>query len=167
MRQLTLALLASGLILAAQEPRFEDFPAKDNFTGTPAEPILASAVAKSFRTRIRNGVKPGPGGHGRPNFAGRYFLLLWGCGSLCVTMAMVDAKTGIVFGPPFERSGTMQLPLEIWSDMKVDFRPDSSLLILRNACSNYPDRATCGVYHLSWTGKKFDVVKFQHVQPKY
>jgi len=63
---------------------------------------------------------------------------------------MVDANTGTVFSPPFDRNRnrSMQLRLEIWS-------------------APPPDRATCGVSHLNWTGKKFDVVKFQHVQPKY
>lgn len=42
----------------------------------------------------------------------------------------------------------MQLRLEIWS-------------------APPPDCATCGIYYLNWTGKKFDIVKFQHVQPKY
>ena len=65
MRRLTPALLVSNVILAARDPRFEDFSVKEWFTGTPAEPVLASPMANSFRTRIRNGVKPGPGGRDR------------------------------------------------------------------------------------------------------
>jgi hypothetical protein len=36
----------------------------------------------------------------KTNFAGRYVVISWGCGSQCVLMAIVDAKTGIVYDPP-------------------------------------------------------------------
>jgi hypothetical protein len=49
-----------------------------------------------------------------------------------VTMAIVDPKTGNVYNPPLSFSGSLQMPLDNLSDMDVDFRPDSSLLVLRN-----------------------------------
>ena len=62
----------------SQLPRFEDYPVTDVFRGTPAQPVLADAEQREFRTRIREGVNKGYGvwegtaGKDRPgpNFAG-------------------------------------------------------------------------------------------------
>jgi hypothetical protein len=172
--QFLVVLCSCGVGVLAQNakpPRFEDYPATELFTGTPAAPVLATAEQRMYRTRIRNGALPGiettygswknPVKHKGPNFAGHYFVIYWGCGSQCVMMATVDAKTGAVYDPPLSAVGSeLYVPLDNLSEMEIDFRPDSSLLVLRNACRNFKNRKTCGTYYFNWKDNHFDLVKF-------
>ena len=165
----------AALAQNARMPRFEDYPIKEVFTGTPVAPILATAEQRMYRTRIRNGVSTGsdvwigsyknPIKAKGPNFAGHYFAIRWGCGSQCVMMATVDAETGKVYEPPSADKDSLWVPLDNLSDMETDLRPDSSLLVLRNACRNFKDRKTCGTYYFNWTDNHFDLVKFVMVDP--
>ena len=81
-------------------------------------------------------------------------------------MATVDAKTGNVYEPPLSRNGSLNVPLDNLSDMEVDFRPDSSLLVLRNACRDFAKRNSCGVYYFNWIENHFALLKFIHKAPK-
>ncbi|HVO97586.1 MAG TPA: hypothetical protein VMT15_05935 [Bryobacteraceae bacterium] len=60
---------------------------------------------------------------------------------------------------------SLWVPLDNLSDMETDVRPDSSLLVLRNACRNFKDRKTCGRYYFNWKENHFDLVKFVMVDP--
>jgi len=89
-----------GLEEYAQEfskaPKSEDYAVGKIFAGTPAPVILSAKRARMFRTVLREGAKK------RPNFAGHYTLVVWGCGLGAFSMAIVDALTGQVFFPPFD-----------------------------------------------------------------
>ena len=156
-------------------PRFEDYPVTEMFTDTPAAPVLSIPETRRYRTRIQNGLKKGsdvwigtsknPSRAVGPNFAGKYFVIRWGCGSQCVMMATVDAKTGTIYEPPLANKGSLNVPLDNLSDMEVDFRSNSSLLVLRNACRNFKDRNSCGVYYFDWKNNSFALVKFVRVNP--
>lgn len=52
-----------------------------------------SPGARSFRTRLTEGLREGV------NFAGRYILTGWGCGTGCISGAIIDARTGRVYFP--------------------------------------------------------------------
>lgn len=163
---------------ATAPPRFEDYRVTEIFNGVLAAPILATAEQRMFRTRIRNGVLKGEGvkadgesshflTNPKTNFAGRYVVISWGCGSQCVVMVVVDAKTGIVYDPPLSGFGgsELQLPLDNLSEMEVRFRRDSSLMILRNACRDFQGRKSCGTYYFNWKDNRFSLVKFVYVNP--
>jgi hypothetical protein len=66
---------------------------------------------------------------------------------------------------PFHNN-SLNVPLDNLSDIEVDIRPDSSLLVLRNACLDFAKRSSCGVYFFNWTNDHYDLVKFVHVEPK-
>ena len=93
------ATLASSQNLQRPFPRFEDYPATERFIGTLAPPKLIRPADRLFRTMIREGASKGP------NFAGHYTIAEWGCGSGCVSIAVVDAKDGTVFQAPFRTLG--------------------------------------------------------------
>ena len=80
--------------LPLHPPRFDQYPALATFNGSvaPAD-VRSSPQVRLFRTRIREGAKQGP------NFAGHYTIVFWGCGTGCVSLAIVDARTGKVFFP--------------------------------------------------------------------
>jgi hypothetical protein len=153
-------------------PHFEDYRVAEVFEGTPAAPILATPEQMRYRTRIRDGVLKETGFAGTwrhsikgpgPNFAGHYFVMEWGCGSQCVMMAIADAKTGTVSGPPLSEKGSLWVPLDNLSEMEIDFRRDTSLLVLRNACRNF--RKECGIYYFNWKDNRFTLVRFVRVDP--
>jgi hypothetical protein len=160
---------------SAETPRFEDYPVREAFTGKPAAPILATGEQRMYSTRIRNGVSRGtdvwigsyknPVKSEGPNFAGRYFVIRWGCGSQCLMMATVDAETGMVYAPPLADKNSLFVPLDNLSDKETDLRPDSSLMILRNACRDFKDRRTCGTYYFNWKDNHFVLIKFVLVDP--
>lgn len=178
MRTFVAVFLVSAITSAAQatpdprsgtrEPHFDDYRVTEVFTGSPAEPILVTAEQKHYRTRIRNGALNGtdvwngswknPLKGSGPNFAGHYFVIRWGCGSNCLIMAVVDARTGKVYGPPLASAGSeLHVPMDPLSDVEIDFRRDSSLMVLRNACKDA--RGGCGAYYFNWSNEKFVLLK--------
>jgi hypothetical protein len=172
--QLFVLLWFCAITLAqnAGTPRFEDYRVTEFFRETPADPILATAEQRRYRTRIRNAVLKGEGVMAdtetnrrltapQTNFAGKYVVITWGCGSQCGMMAMVDAETGKIYDPPLSDAGSeLYVPLDNLSDMHIGFRRDSSLLVLRNACRDFKNRKTCGTYYFNWKDNHFDLVKF-------
>lgn len=71
-------------------PTFSDYPVKAVYSGKAATVVLDSEDAKMFRTRLREGIK-------RPtNFAGEHVLVLFGCGTSCLSGAVVSRRTGQV-----------------------------------------------------------------------
>ncbi|HTB10736.1 MAG TPA: hypothetical protein VK752_04160 [Bryobacteraceae bacterium] len=153
---------------ASNVPRFEDYPIVETFNGPPAKPILTTSEQQRYRTRILNGIAKGtdawsgswrnpiksPG----PNFAGHYFVIRWGCGSNCLMMAIVDAQNGSVHAPPLSGAGShLYVPMDMMGDGEIDFRPNSSLMVLRNACAS--GRSECGVYYFNWSNNHFILLK--------
>jgi hypothetical protein len=153
-------------------PHFEDYGVSEVFEGTPVAPVLATPEQRRYRTRIRDGVLKDTGFAGTwrhsikspgPNFAGHYFIMEWGCGSQCVMMAIADAKTGTIYGPPLSEKGSLWVPLDNLSEMEIEFRRDTSLMVLRNACRNF--RKECGIYYFNWKDNRFTLLKFVRVDP--
>jgi hypothetical protein len=143
-----LIAITFGLATFAQTsrvPRFEDYPVEAVYTGKPAEPVLVTPEEQRFRTVIRRGVAQGWGvedgvtgkeiANPGPNFAGRYVIVKWGCGSPCLMAAFVDLANGRVLPPPFHHGpghSFFQVP---WAFPKVplQYRVNSRLLIA-NIC---------------------------------
>ena len=61
--------------------------AKINYQSNP--------IAKIFRTRITEDYK-----FGKIDFAGHYITIIWGCGTGCISGAMVDVRDGKVYELP-------------------------------------------------------------------
>ena len=78
-------------------------------------------------------------------------------------MAIVDAKTGIIYEPPLADNSSLWVPLDNLSDTEIDFRRDSSLMILRNACREF--RGECGTYYFDWKENRFSLVRLEPAKP--
>ena len=74
-------------------PLFKDYPADEVYNGKNA-PLVLTKSDRLFRTRLREAARQ------KPNFAGHYILTTWGCGTTCVTGAVIDANTGRVYWFP-------------------------------------------------------------------
>ena len=145
---LVLATLAPGA--AAQVPTFGGLHVPEVFRGRPAEPMLRTAVQKKFQTQIRRQ-------SGLPaNFAGHYKIAEWGCGSSCVSIAIIDLKTGHVYDGPFSTLGYGTAYKYEGGDDELEYHVSSSLLIARGC----PEDRNCGTYYYGWKGGHFDQLRF-------
>lgn len=92
-------------------PKFEQYPAAKASSKIAADIDWSShKLAKTYRTRLREGLKEGAG------FNGHYKVVVHGCGSGCQGNWVVDVETGRVLGQFYTSSGTL-------------YRKDSALLI--------------------------------------
>ena len=130
-------------------PRFEDYPVREVYRGPVARVRLDSRRARMFRTRLSEDSRTGP------NFAGRYAAVVWGCGTGCAQMGLVDARTGRVFFPPVEY---MDIPdLENEAERARWFRLDSRLLRITQ---NYYDGAgRYTAYYYLFDGGRFRLLR--------
>ena len=86
---------------------FEEFRVLEIFHGRPAEPVLNTSFARLFRTRIQGAAKKGP------NFAGKFTIAHWGCGTTCISIAIINEESGSVYGGPFrflDYDGSIRYP---------------------------------------------------------
>jgi hypothetical protein len=116
------------LLLAANTsvPQFGDFPSATGFKGPAISPRLAGSD-RQFRTQLLSaGKEP-------PNFAGHYRFAIWGCGSECVSGAVIDLATGEVIHPPQAGSGRPDFSIcrSAYEGSGVEFHVESRLAIVR------------------------------------
>ena len=163
MKRLVLTLLCVGL--AAQfaagqqgkEPAFESYPARVEKKTAKAIDFRNSPGASMFRTRLREAIK------GEVNFAGRYIISGWGCGSGCSQMAIIDAKTGRVFMPD-ALAGVSAWYYDVEDDYEVyTYKKNSRLLVVRGAAGPMTDGDTeqePGTYYYEWRANRLRLLKF-------
>jgi hypothetical protein len=131
----------------ASPPRFADFPARP-VSLKPAAALMTNGLARRFRTELRRQAAGGP------NFAGHFTIATWGCGSSCFQFAIVDARTGQVFGDEFPAFATDHA-----KEMNgPPFRLNSRLIILTGAMNEDEDRE--GVHYAVWTGRSLKFIRF-------
>src|SRR5215470_2345406 len=141
----------------AAPPGFADFPAPDRFEGKPAPVRLLTKQARMCRTMLRDSAKDGP------NFAGHYTIGQWGCGAGCVQFAIIDAKTGNVYFPPFYVS-IVAGPEEKMDQIPepLQFKRDSKLLIVTGARNEKGG----GVYYYKWDNNRLTLVSSKPLAKK-
>lgn len=126
----------------SQPPIFTNYSATEKFSGTPAPVNLTShPQARRFRTVLQQGAKQGP------NFAGKYTVVTWGCGTSCQSVGIINAETGSVY--------MLKSPAEAG----VKFQLDSRLLIVNppeNFSENEPDWMQTRYY--LWDGTQLNQV---------
>lgn len=144
--------IPAAIVLAANSskkesscyPTFSEYTVNEVFTGKRVPPnINQSYQVHSFRTVIREGSE------GPPNFAGHYRIVQWGCGSPCVSFAVVDQKTGYVYMSP------------VGAVLGVNFEVNSSLFVIDpstfihatyvNGISGFPGVET---FYVVWDSRK-------------
>ncbi|MFL6285869.1 MAG: hypothetical protein ACJ74Q_22235 [Pyrinomonadaceae bacterium] len=144
--------VAGGLVQARKSrpaPRFEDYPVREVYKGPVAPVRLDSREARMFRTRLREDSRAGP------NFAGRYTVVVWGCGTGCAQMGVVDARNGRVYFPPVEY---MDIPdMEDAEVRSRVFRLDSRLLVITK--SLYDGQGTYMAYYYLFDGGRFRLLR--------
>lgn len=161
MKKIFTAALFTGLLFAGSlamprqaVPKFEDY-AVPVYRGKRAPVNLKSAKgANTFRTRLREGASQGV------NFAGRYSLVAWGCGTGCLQVGIIDAKTGTVYLP--EQLGGLGVWLWDNNEEALQYKPNSRLLVLSGfpATEANSDNPKSGLYYYEWTGTRLKLIRF-------
>src|ERR1044071_2168521 len=86
-------LTCSSALAQVKRPDFSSYPASVEKTRARAIDFKASPDARTFRTRLSEALVDGV------NFAGHYVIAGWGCGTGCISGAIIDARNGRVFWP--------------------------------------------------------------------
>ena len=161
----TILAILTGLSAVAQQrqttdrlPRFEDYSVAEVFKGTPAAPQILTPEARSYRTRIQEGVTKGVGvlRDGKeqpgPNFAGHYIVVQIMCGSPCTVMMVVDAQTGVIYNPPISAgssgSDKIILPYVPFDLADWEFHVNSRLFKI-SGCG-LDGQQSCSTYYFLW-----------------
>lgn len=130
-------------------PRFEDYPVREVYKGPAARVRLDGKMARMFRARLREGSRGGP------NFAGRYTVVVWGCGTGCAQMGLVDARTGRVYFPPVAYMDIIDMEDE--AGRSRWFRLDSRLLRITRGFYDGGDAYTA--YYYTFDGGRFRLLR--------
>ena len=112
------------------------------YNGKLAEPDFNSYPdAKRYITRIKEECKNGI------NFAGKYTLVIWGCGSPCQSGVVVDRINGKIYADYFSTFGS-------------EFRKDSRMIILNSGLNDGKTELINSHYKVElsielWNGSEF------------
>jgi len=156
----TLLLLAPVLIQAQQTklPSFDEYKVSEVFKGKPVKPHLATPFEREFRSQIREAASKGP------NFAGKFTIAQWGCGSGCIQMAVIDGENGAVYRGPFKVLSARRLhTLEIYAAPLLQFRANSRLIIV-SGCPE-EDLSKCADVYYEWSGTRFGLLTKSEMRP--
>lgn len=145
-----LVLLFTSVGLAQHKPKFSDYPALSNFKGKSARVHLkGDSRARLYRTQLRNAAAAGP------NFAGRYAMGTWGCGSPCLMAGMVDLGSGKVIWPPIPAMMVFDISFRLTSRLLIV----NSREVLEKDWPNGPPKWIEGEWpeelFFIWNGKRF------------
>ena len=141
-------------------PQFEAYPASV-YEGQNALPNLSSdSQTRMSRTRIKEWSKV------KPNFAGHYILATWGCGTDCMQMAIIDAKTGKVFHPngvtlnaANNVHDTLLKGKPNWpNEGSLKFQANSELLVLIGMPEE--DTRRRGISYYIWHNNRLSLMRF-------
>ena len=142
---------------AVKRPSFKAYPAKVEAKKAKAINFRQSPDARSFRTRLTQAIR------GDVNFAGHYIVAGWGCGTGCVSGAIIDARNGYVYWPEqFNALGVGDTE-NGYVDEPVAYRKNSRLLVITGspgrAKDDDPDLPS-GEYYYEWKAKKLRLIKY-------
>jgi len=143
-------------------PKFSDYLVTRIWQGKAVEATITNAAEKHYRTRFQEAAKKSP------NFAGRYHVVLWGCGSECIMGGIVDLKTGQVFLPPLvetiEEQRNFSICQSAYAPSRLEFRKNSRLMIVHCGLNfvmrlneNVPD-----AQYFVWDSKQFRLLRRLH-----
>ncbi len=128
-------------------PQFEDFRVPTPMAARKKTSDVANHVV-DFNKEIREVAKDGP------NFAGRFVVEAFTCGSLCSGFVVVNVETAEIYSSPFDVS-------YFCSDYKLRtelvYRLDSRLLVVNGAIKTYDPAkgeidGPCGKSYFEWDG---------------
>lgn len=127
------------------EITFENY--KSEYTATKKKADIdfnSNPTAKDFKSAISEAYK-----NENVNFAGNYIIATWGCGTSCISGAMIDVRDGKVYDLPSDNQ---------WEGIGNSYKSDKASSLLITGFSGYGIEAT---KYWKWneSNKKFEFIK--------
>lgn len=151
-------ILSAAIFVSAQKdnaPAFSQYPARVEKARVKAVDFGHNPDARTFKTRLSEGIRSGV------NFAGHYVIVGWGCGTGCISGAIIDARNGNVFWPEqFGGIGVWYGASE-YADEPVKYKKNSRLLVIKGSPGVKNDAAEKpqGEYYYEWNGSRLKLIK--------
>jgi hypothetical protein len=138
-------------------PKFAAFPTTVEEARVKAIDFKRNPDARTFRTRLSEALRSGV------NFAGHYVVAGWGCGTGCISGAIIDTRTGNVYWPEQFNAMATWYGESDYTDKPVDYRKNSRLLIITGIPGQSDDDAPqkpSGVYYYEWKNNRLRQLEF-------
>ena len=142
-RALLIALTALGATgsVATATSDFDCYPAGPVFKGGRAPLRLRDAHSRRFASALADAAD------GSVDFGGHYVLAEIGCGSGCITAAVIDAKTGHVFWFPDTISNWPKVSQE-----PIEYTAASRLIVIHGQLN---EKGAVGPHRFIFDGREF------------
>lgn len=134
------------------------YPAQPVMEPRTGAAIISSSLGLSeFHRAVRSEAAKGP------DFAGRYAIVRWTCGSNCSNQVIADVKTGTRYETPFV--GISQcIELTGFATDDIERRADSLMVIVRGSLEIQRDRGSflddgpCGTFAYLWQKRHLSLI---------
>ena len=153
---LILVTTVSTLAQNRSLPKFADYRAAVEKPRVRSIDFKKNRDANSFRTRLSSGLRGGV------NFAGHYVVVGWGCGTGCISGAIIDARTGNVLWPEQLNGIGVYYAGDSYADEPVAFRKYSRLLTITGSPgvrTGEPEKQA-GIYYYEWKRDRLHLLRF-------
>ena len=141
-----LLCLGNALAQDVDPLQFEAYPSFGRYEGKPPVVKLRSKRSRLYRTRLREAAAQGA------NFAGHLTVAIWGCGSGCRALAIIDQRTGEVY---FTDSVLWVGYVQYQKGDAYEYRIDSRLLKVVGARNDAGE----GTYYDVWDQNRLRLVR--------
>ena len=146
-------------IFGQATPTYIQFPVKLETKTAAVVDWNSHPKVWEFRTNLKGALEKDP-----INFAGKFILTQWGCGTACIQAALIDTQTGVVYFPEILQGVTQGYNEAFAKHEMLEFKNSSKLLIIYGkAGSDFNDESkdfVQGISYFAWTGKDFSLLKF-------
>jgi hypothetical protein len=136
---------------------FADYAVRLAAPQRPAEAVISKHVAfdeQKFAQAVKSAVSSGP------DFAGRFAIIRWTCGTWCSNNVIADVMSGRTYDPPF--LGAIGCKGTTGSFDTIERRADSSLMIVRGSLEmTFGDsfsEGPCGVFYFRWETNRLRLI---------
>jgi hypothetical protein len=144
--------------------QFADYPTHPVALQRPSEAVISKYDVTEkgrFLQAVRDVVSDGP------DFAGRYAIVTWGCGTWCWNIVIADVVTGRVYDAPFVAA--IGFPQVTHGEL-IQRRADSSLLVV-SGCLEMRDgqqlrAGPCGTFYFNWSADRLRLTGCEAKNPK-
>jgi hypothetical protein len=144
--------------------QFADYPAHPVAPKRPYEAVISKydvIEKKKFAQVVREVVSEGP------DFAGRYALVTWGCGTWCWNVVIADVVAGRVYDAPFAAAIGFA---EVTPGELIQRRADSSLLVVSGCLEMRNGQqlkaGPCGTFHFNWSANHLRLIGCEMKDPR-
>ena len=140
----------------SRAPSFSHYPVAVEKARVRAIDFKKNPDARSFRTRLTEGLKAGV------NFAGHYTLVGWGCGTGCISGAVIDARNGHVIWPEQFNAIGVWYGGDEYAAEPIAYKKNSRLLVISGSpgVANGAAEKPQGLYYYEWKNDRLRLVKF-------